>query len=385
MLGPHLTKENISQVLLRAKYRTKKEIARLVRELDPLPEVPPRIEPLGPAPARRVSGAPTWQAFVRSLCPVRELSPGDRPSDWMEDENEGEAVAPAGFSLSDGEVVSASVDASGQTPPAESLSPQCYKVQFTAGEEYVKLVEEAQALLSHSVPRATLDEIQLRAMRALVTELKRRKHAVVARPQSRAEPKVEVKHPQSDAEPGQSQVESKSPRRRGRHVPAAVRRAVFERDEGRCWGAAPTPTPRDGAAPKPAASSSTTCVPSHGAASTRWTISRCAATPTMPSLPRRISGESSLSSLGVPTNTNRGRRSRKLDERQGTRSAVPSSSDAGLQLRRSLGTALRRDSPPRGGEPTEESLTRLHDVRLHDVRRPPTYARTHRPPTLRCR
>jgi hypothetical protein len=167
MLGPHLTKENLGRVLLRAKHRTKKEIARLVRELDPLPEVPPRIEPLGPAPARLVPAAPTWQAFVSSLCPVRELSPGDRPSDWMEDENEGEAVAragssllddetlstrasagtsgqtstaepPTGFTLSDNEVASASEDAPRQVPPAEPLSPQRYKVQFTAGEEYVK-------------------------------------------------------------------------------------------------------------------------------------------------------------------------------------------------------------------------------------------------------
>jgi 5-methylcytosine-specific restriction endonuclease McrA len=141
-------------------------------------------------------------------------------------------------------------------------------VQFTAGEEYVKLVEEAQALLSHSAPRATLDEVQLRAMRALVTELKRRKHAVVGRQQkppagsvdarrstteheSAQKPapesdhsqfdaesgqpsEVEVKHPQSDATHGRSRVESESPRWRGRYVPAAIRRAVFERDEGRC-------------------------------------------------------------------------------------------------------------------------------------------------------
>jgi hypothetical protein len=300
MLGPHLTAENISQVLLRSKYRTKKEIARLVRELDPLPEVPPRIEPLGPPPARLVPKAPTWEAFVSSLCPVRELSPGDRPSDWVEDSNEGEVVAPVGLALSDNEVVSTRAGAggagdAGQTPLAEPLSPQRYKVQFTAGEEYVKLVDEARALLSHSAPRATLDEIALRAMRAFVVELKRRKHAVVARPQkgsaestdvSRSaaegesarksetvsesgqqfdvvsecaptdadsgqqfdEPskhpqsdansgqpsEVEPEQPQSDAESGHSQVESKFPRQRGRHVPAAVRRTVFERDVGRC-------------------------------------------------------------------------------------------------------------------------------------------------------
>ncbi len=54
MLGPHLTEGNLREVLARAKFRTKRELARLVRILDPLPAVPARIEPLGPAPARLV-------------------------------------------------------------------------------------------------------------------------------------------------------------------------------------------------------------------------------------------------------------------------------------------------------------------------------------------
>src|SRR5688572_14395464 len=37
MLGPHLTRDNHLDVLARAKHRTKKEIAKLVRVLDPLP------------------------------------------------------------------------------------------------------------------------------------------------------------------------------------------------------------------------------------------------------------------------------------------------------------------------------------------------------------
>jgi len=52
MLGPHLTPENHREVLARAKHRTKKELGSLLRTLDPLPELPARIEPLGPAPAR---------------------------------------------------------------------------------------------------------------------------------------------------------------------------------------------------------------------------------------------------------------------------------------------------------------------------------------------
>jgi 5-methylcytosine-specific restriction endonuclease McrA len=111
-------------------------------------------------------------------------------------------------------------------------------------------------------------------MRVLCAELKRRKHAVVARPAERGfappssaksaetsrstagpgsareskpeaesehphaecgqQSEVEPEHPQPDAKSAQSQVTSAYTRRRGRHVPAAVRRAVFERDERRC-------------------------------------------------------------------------------------------------------------------------------------------------------
>jgi hypothetical protein len=65
MLGPHLTPENHENVLGRAKFRTKKELSKLVRELNPLPEVPDRIEPLGPAPARHAT-SPTWEQMVTS-------------------------------------------------------------------------------------------------------------------------------------------------------------------------------------------------------------------------------------------------------------------------------------------------------------------------------
>lgn len=59
--------------------------------------------------------------------------------------------------------------------------PQRFKVQFTASEEYVALVEEAKALLAHALPRADIAEVHLRAMRTLVAELKKRRYATNAR------------------------------------------------------------------------------------------------------------------------------------------------------------------------------------------------------------
>jgi hypothetical protein len=261
LLGPHLTRENLLEVLARAKHRTKKEITRLVRVLDPLPDVLPRIEPLGPASPGLVPKTPTWTEFVGSTCPVRDLAPGERPRDWIEGATGAESVAEPEASADEEvpEVSEASVE-SAPAGPAR-LSPQRYGIQFTASEEYVALVEEAQALLSRTAPRATLDELHLRAMRALVSELKRRKYAVTERPRKRspgtpalaapvAETSELLETPESAERIGHSvkielvQEESEAgslpsfrqeqPRQRGRYIPAVIRRAVFERDAGCC-------------------------------------------------------------------------------------------------------------------------------------------------------
>jgi hypothetical protein len=88
MLGPHLTDENHAEVLARALPRTKREITQLVRKLDPVPDVPARVEPLGPAPARQMGRAePAWADMVGAFAsPVRGLPPGERPADWVTSE-----------------------------------------------------------------------------------------------------------------------------------------------------------------------------------------------------------------------------------------------------------------------------------------------------------
>jgi 5-methylcytosine-specific restriction endonuclease McrA len=266
MLGPHLSESNLVEVLARAKHRTKRELARLVRVLDPLPSVPARIEPLGPAPARAIPETPTWQEFVQSMCPIRELSPGERPRDWVASGNE---------SANDLEIMPPDADEALNAPAPEfaaparvdavargALAPERYKVQFTATAEYVRLVDEAKALLSHAHPQATLEEIHLRALQALISELTKKKYAVKeAAPrepkrESKREPKSESKRePKSESkrepksepkrESGNGAASCTAPhdaassvphhtRRRGRHIPAAIRRAVFERDGNQC-------------------------------------------------------------------------------------------------------------------------------------------------------
>src|SRR6185295_2044378 len=141
--------------------------------------------------------------------------------------------------------------------------PLRYGVQFSAAEEYVQLVERAKALLSHAHSKSTLEEIHLRAMRLLVAELEKRRFGAAAPRREAAQGAGSVRESSetsassdsndsndsndpSDSndsnEPGELSASSASnasnepraARQRGRYIPAAVRREVFERDAARC-------------------------------------------------------------------------------------------------------------------------------------------------------
>jgi hypothetical protein len=231
LLGPHLTEQNLVGVLARAKHRTKREITKLVRILDPLPAVPARIEPLGPAPARVVPSTPTWEEFIEATCPVRELAEGDRPRDWVGTENE---LAYTEEQEQPDAGTSVSTESAVEGP--RLARRERHKVQFTATDEYVRLVDEAKALLSHAVPNATLDDIQLRAMRAFVAELKKRKYAAITPLPPDVAPPAEHPHSPDGHERPRSPDGREHPRQRGykRHIPASVRRVVAMRDDERC-------------------------------------------------------------------------------------------------------------------------------------------------------
>jgi len=277
LIGPHLTPENHVAVLGRAKFRTKKELGKLVRDLNPLPQVPDRIEPLGPTTVRALRN-PTWEEYVTSLAPqIRELPLGERPCDWMHDsglvttvesirESPGivgravvvEAVATqSGASAqdshrtrgtadratdSDGAKDSERATAAATTDGAERgtesaeestdgdrlpvgpiprdlppvTGPQHYQVQFSTVEEHAQLIERAKALLARSRPGVTLGELHLEAMKLLVASLEKRRFAVTNRQQRHA-PGRDIRGEATTPESGTTH-ESKavsSPRQRG--------------------------------------------------------------------------------------------------------------------------------------------------------------------------
>ncbi|HEU5075660.1 MAG TPA: hypothetical protein VFU02_15815 [Polyangiaceae bacterium] len=179
MLAPHLTEENHRELLARAKHRTKREILSLVRAFAPEPTLPDRVEPLGPQPVGiPMPGAATWRTFVESLASsVRELPPGQRPKDWTDGAN----VAGSALARPDEAPATGAGEASGRQKGEAATTGERFRVQFTASQEYVDLLERAQDLLSHAVPDRSLEAVHLRALRLLVDELEKRKYGAPRR------------------------------------------------------------------------------------------------------------------------------------------------------------------------------------------------------------
>ncbi len=221
MIGPHLGGERHVEILQRARFRSKRELARLVAEIDPKPEVLALVEPIGPEP----SGDATHQAFVESLAgSARELPQGRRPEDWMQPNDD--VASPrqdAGPALLD---------------VTEPERPLRYKVQFTANQEFVELLDEVRDLLGHENPQLALPDIQVCALRALVKELRTRKRAAVERPSPTPASKsdAEAVEGRSTAPARESSLPGPAPARESssRYIPAPIRRAVFDRDGARC-------------------------------------------------------------------------------------------------------------------------------------------------------
>jgi 5-methylcytosine-specific restriction endonuclease McrA len=155
---------------------------------------------------------------------VRELPPGRRPEDWIaEGDDEGAARRD--------DTRAGSAGAGEPEDEEEQQRELRYRVQFTASQEFVDLLEEASQLIGHETPRATLPEIQVRALRALVHELRTRKRAATKMNPPPQPAQASAPAPARTLHVGPAPALA---RHGDRHVPASVRRAVFDRDGERC-------------------------------------------------------------------------------------------------------------------------------------------------------
>jgi 5-methylcytosine-specific restriction endonuclease McrA len=138
LLAPHLTPDNADELLAAAGHRSKAEIAVLLAQHCPRPDVPTRLEPL-PAPAG---------------LPLREVDLDPPPA------------AP---------------------PPVTKvtpLAPQRFVLQVTIDQAMQEKMMRLQALMRHEVPSGDLAQILDRALDALLAQQERRKFGATARPRT---------------------------------------------------------------------------------------------------------------------------------------------------------------------------------------------------------
>ena len=181
LLAPHLTPENAGELLAAAAHRSKAEIEALLAARFPRPELPTRVE---------LISAPTAPTELLTQEPVIEQAPGPVRE----------------LQLAPGRVAAVV-----ERPKVTPLSPGRFALQVTIGQGTHDLLRYAQALLGHALPAGEIAEVLDRALRALVGQLEKHKFAATSRPRT-------------------------GPRRTsaGRHIPAEVKRTVWERDGGRC-------------------------------------------------------------------------------------------------------------------------------------------------------
>lgn len=192
VLAPHLTSENVQEVLSAARHKTKRDIERLVATLRPLPPVPPTVRKL-PAPAQGVSGRRASE---------REQSARDHHKSDGFGNGGGDSLLSGAPTVDHRPRHSATV-----TP----LAPERYKLQVTLSLEAHGKLRRAQDLLRHAIPSGDLGAILDRALTLLVADLEKTRLAATTRPRAAGKPT-----------------------RGSRHVPAAVKRRVWARDQGQC-------------------------------------------------------------------------------------------------------------------------------------------------------
>ena len=174
LLVPRLTQENHEQVLSQAAGKSKREIEELVAVLAPKPPVPDSVRKC-PQPQLALAGPPVSAAPVSS---------------------------PAG------------------PPPVEHravispLSADTFKIKFTASRTLRDKLRQAQDLLRHRIPNGDLAQVFEKALDTLIEKVLKERFAV-GRKSRRPLPSGSVLSA-------------------SREAPDAMKREVYERDQGRC-------------------------------------------------------------------------------------------------------------------------------------------------------
>ena len=176
MLAPYLAEANAAELLTAAAGKTRPELEQLLAERFPRPELMAWVQPVAAQQADRELSAPgRIESAAGSSAPARIAPLAERTR-----------VAPIGA--------------------------ERFALQLTIGKSMHDKLRYAQELLGHAVASGEVGEVLDRALDALIHQLERRRFA--------ATDKLRPRRRRSSANP--------------RHIPADVKRAVWQRDGGQC-------------------------------------------------------------------------------------------------------------------------------------------------------
>jgi hypothetical protein len=213
LIAKRMTPENHRLLLDTASGRTRRQVEEFLTALFPEPQVVASIRPVGPARAPFAASSTTSNASSApaqlSSAPANVSSSPAPMSDReaLAARREERSTCPTSPCGSTGATASVSPDSA--TPAAIPPIGE-YEVKFPATAEMVEKLRLAQDLLSHAVRPGDLAKIFDRALTALVEQLLKQKAAVTEAPRKGPD------------EPSTAEK------------PAAVRRAVYADDDGRC-------------------------------------------------------------------------------------------------------------------------------------------------------
>jgi len=185
LLAPHLTTDNHQHLIEVARHKSKREIEHLVATLRPQPCVPSVVRKLPhQVTDREPPTVENGPATPPVMPPLPTLTPSAEP-----------AMTPR------------------EAKPAlvKPITAQRYKVQFTVTADTFEKLRRVQDLMRHTCPNGDVGVVFERALTLLLEHLQRTKLAHVSPP-----------------------LRQRGPTAGSRHVPAAVRRVVWIRDNGQC-------------------------------------------------------------------------------------------------------------------------------------------------------
>ncbi len=198
LLAPYLMPENVDELVAAATHRRKFEIeAWLARRFGLVAS----LQASGQLAPGQVAAPGSPAEVAAQLAPWQVSAPGSSTEPTVQ-------LAAASAQLAPGQVA--------------LPSPDRIAIHLTLGEGTHAKLCHAQALLSHALPSGDVAQVLDRALDALIAQLERRKFAATARP--RVDPEGAMPR---------GPIPYRSPLLR-RTLPAHVRRAVWERDRGRC-------------------------------------------------------------------------------------------------------------------------------------------------------